>query len=609
MTESFIIFVEYLKIMLPKTLIAGIIAPLRRLLQKMSERDVMMVLSLVVGIACGFAAVILKLAIELIHHGLTSWFDGEAYNFLYLIYPGIGMLLAMLFVKYCVKDNIGHGVTKVLVAVSKNESKIKPHNMWSSMLASSVTIGFGGSVGAEAPIVYTGAAIGSNVARYMGLSYKNMTILLGCGAAGAVAGIFKAPLAGVLFTLEILLFNISMSSILPLLLSTISATVISYIFLGDAPSFECTLSPFAMGNIPFYLILGLFSAACSVYFTRMTLWLEDKIKSIRKPFMRWGISALCLGLLIFLFPPLFGEGYEYLHELLNGGTIDLEGQTVLAFFLRSAWLVPVFFLLVLLLKVFSMSFTNAGGGVGGTFGPTLFIGAIAGFVVSRTINLIGGGAVVPEQNFVLVGMAGLMAGVMQAPMTAIFLIADMTGGYDLLIPLIITSTISYAVTRAIEPYSIYTKRIAKKGELLTHDSDQAVLTLLKTNDLVESDFHTVRIDATLGELVEVVSKSTRNIFPVVDSRNHFQGFVSLEDIRRDMFKKDLYQTQHVYNFMKSAPAYVYVNEKMDSVMVKFEQTGAWNLPVVEEDRTYVGFVSKSKIFSAYRDQLKQVSHD
>ena len=592
-----------------RTIITGIISPLRRLLQKMSERDVMMVLSLVVGVACGLAAVILKMTIEFIHHGLTSWFEGEAYNFLYLIYPGIGMLLAMLFVKYVVKDNIGHGVTKVLVAVSKNESKIKPHNMWSSVLASSVTIGFGGSVGAEAPIVYTGAAIGSNVARYMGLSYKNMTILLGCGAAGAVAGIFKAPLAGVLFTLEILLFNISMTSILPLLLSTISATVISYLLLGGAPAFECTLSPFAMGNIPFYLILGLFCAACSVYFTRMTLWLEDKIKSIQKPMLRWGISASCLGLLIFLFPPLFGEGYEYLHELLNGGTIDLEGQTVLAFFLRTSWLVPVFFMLVLLLKVFSMSFTNAGGGVGGTFGPTLFIGAIAGFVVSRTINLVGGGAVVPEQNFVLVGMAGLMAGVMQAPMTAIFLIADMTGGYELLIPLILTSTISYAVTRAIEPYSIYTKRIAKKGELLTHDSDQAVLTLLKTNDLVESDFHTVRIDATLGELVEVVSKSTRNIFPVVDSRNHFQGFVSLEDIRRDMFKKDLYQTQHVYNFMKSAPAYVYVNEKMDSVMVKFEQTGAWNLPVVEEDRTYVGFVSKSKIFSAYRDQLKQVSHD
>ena len=582
---------------------------LRRLLGKLSERDVMMVLSLFVGVACGLSAVVLKLTIELIHHSLVSWFDGVAYNFLYLVYPGVGMILAMLFVKYLVKDNIGHGVTKVLVAVSKNESKIRPHNMWTSMVASSVTIGFGGSVGAEAPIVYTGAAIGSNVARYMGLSYKNMTILLGCGAAGAVAGIFKAPLAGVLFTLEILLFNISMTSILPLLLSTISATVVSCAFLGADPPFECSISPFAMANIPFYILLGLFCAACSVYFTRMTLWLEDKIKSINRPIVRWLVSASCLGLLIYLFPPLFGEGYEYLHELLNGGTIDLEGETILAFCLKKAWLVPVFFLLVLLLKVFSMSFTNAGGGVGGTFGPTLFIGAIAGFVLSRTINLIGGVGVVPEQNFVLVGMAGLMSGVMQAPMTAIFLIADMTGGYELLIPLILTSTISYAATRAVEPYSIYTKRIAKKGELLTHDSDQAVLTLLKTNDLIESDFHTVRIDATLGELVDVVARSKRNIFPVVDSRNHFQGYVSLEDIRRDMFKKDLYKTQHVFNFMKSAPAYVYVDEKMDSVMAKFEKTGAWNLPVVDRNRTYLGFVSKSKIFSAYRDQLKQVSHD
>lgn len=592
-----------------RIVIKDIISPLRRLLKRLSERDAMMILALFVGISCGFTAVILKTAIEYIHHGLTSWFDGEAYNFLYLIYPGIGMLLAMLFVRYVIKDNIGHGVTKVLQAVSKNESKIRPHNMWSSVLASSVTIGFGGSVGAEAPIVYTGAAIGSNVARYMGLSYKNMTILLGCGAAGAVAGIFKAPLSGVLFTLEILLFNISMTSILPLLLSTISATVISYIFLGDAPAFECTLSPFAMSNIPFYVLLGVFSAACSVYFTRTTLWLEDKIKGIKRPMVRWAISASCLGLLIFLFPPLFGEGYEHLHVLLNGGMIDMEGQTILAFMLRKSWTIPVFFMLILLLKVFSMSFTNAGGGVGGTFGPTLFIGAVAGFVVSRTINLIGGGAMVPEQNFVLVGMAGLMAGVMQAPMTAIFLIAEISGGYELLIPLILTATVSYGVTRAFEPYSIYTKRIAKRGELLTHDSDQAVLTLLKTSDLIEADFCTVRIDATLGELVEVVAESKRNIFPVIDSRKHFQGYVSLEDIRREMFKKELYDKSHVYNYMKSAPAYVYVDEKMDSVMHKFEKTGAWNLPVVDHDRTYIGFVSKSKIFSAYRNQLKQVSHD
>ena len=592
-------------------IVYDVLAPLRRMFKKLSERDVVLILSLVVGICSGLAAVLLKVVIELIHNSLTSWFSGEGYNVLYLIYPGLGMLIAMLFVKFIVKDNIGHGVTKVLVAVSKNESRIKPHNMWTSIAASSVTIGFGGSVGAEAPIVYTGAAIGSNVARYMGLSYKNMTILLGCGAAGAVAGIFKAPLAGVLFTLEILLFNISMSSILPLLLSTVSATVISYIFLGDSLPFACSLAPFEMRNLPFYLLLGIFSGGCSIYFTRMTLYLEDKIRAIDNIYKRWIISALGLGLLIFLFPPLYGEGYGSLSVLLNGGEIDFDGQTILSFMVRAPWLVPFFYLLILFLKVFSMSFTNAGGGVGGTFGPTLFIGAIAGFVLARTMNLIfaSTGITVPEQNFVLVGMAGLMAGVMQAPMTAIFLIAEISGGYDLLIPLIITATISFGFTRLFEQYSIYTKRIAKRGELLTHDSDQAVLTLLRVSDLIEDDFQTVKIDDNLGELVTVVSSSSRNIFPVVDSRHHFQGYVSLEDIRRDMFKKELYEKVHVYNFMHSAPSYVYLDDKMDVVMKKFEKTEAWNLPVIDHDRVYKGFVSKSKIFSAYRDQLKVVSHD
>ena len=577
----------------------------------MSEKDQVLVLSLVVGVFCGLASVLLKEAIDFFHHGLTSWFESGSDYFLYLVYPGIGMLLSMHFVRYVIKDNIGHGVTKVLLAVSKNESRIKPHNMWSSLAASSVTIGFGGSVGAEAPIVYTGAAIGSNIGRKMGLSYRNITILLGCGAAGAVAGIFKAPLAGVLFTLEILLFNISMSSILPLLLSTVSATVVSYLFLGDSLPFECTLSPFTMKNIPFYILLGLFCAGCSVYFTRTTLWLEDWIRSIEGPFTRWFFSAACLGLLIFLFPPLYGEGYDALSILLNGKEITFENETILGFLMNTPWTIPVFFLLTMLLKVFSMSLTNAGGGVGGTFGPTLFVGAVAGFVLARSLNLVfeGTGISVPEQNSVLVGMAGLMAGVMQAPMTAIFLIAEISGGYELLIPLILTSTISFGATRIVEQYSIYTKRIAKRGELLTHDSDQAVLTLLKTSDLIESDFTPVKIDAGLGELVEAVAGSSRNIFPVVDARRHFQGYVSLEDIRKDMFKKDLYDKMHVYNYMKSSPAYVYVDEKMDSVMKKFEKTDAWNLPVVDHNRTYIGFVSKSKIFSAYRNQLREVSHD
>lgn len=577
-----------------------------------SERNQLLVLSLVVGIVVGLAAVLLKTLISVIQEGLRDAFGGVLGGSLYyLALPGIGMLLAMLFCKYVIKDSIGHGVTKALQAVSRHESRIKPHNMWSSVAASSVTIGFGGSVGAEAPIVYTGAAIGSNFARYMGLSYRSMTVLLGCGAAAAVAGIFKAPLAGVLFVLEILLFNISMTSMMPLLLSTVSATVVSYTLLGSSTPFECTLTPFVLKNIPYYVILGLFCGACSIYFIRTTLKLEDRIGKMENVYLKWIMCAVGLGILIFLFPPLYGEGYESLGVLLNGKELSLDGQTPLAFLAHSPWSVPVFFMLILLLKVFSMTLTNAGGGVGGTFGPTLFVGAIAGFVVARTLNMLfdGTSVIVPEQNFVLVGMAGLMAGVMQAPMTAIFLIAEISGGYDLFLPLILTSTIAFGTTRIVEKYSIYTKRIAQRGELLTHDSDQAVLTLLKVSDVIETDFSTVKIDDTLGRLVEVVSESTRNIFPVLDSVDRFQGFVSLEDIRKDMFRTDEYETLHVFNFMRSAEEYVYEDEKMDSVMKKFEVTSAWNLPVVRRDRTYVGFVSKSKIFSAYRDELKVVSQD
>lgn len=581
-------------------------------ISRLSERNQLLVLSLVVGIVVGLAAVLLKTLISVIQEGLRDAFGGVLGGSLYyLALPGIGMLLAMLFCKYVIKDSIGHGVTKALQAVSRHESRIKPHNMWSSVAASSVTIGFGGSVGAEAPIVYTGAAIGSNFARYMGLSYRSMTVLLGCGAAAAVAGIFKAPLAGVLFVLEILLFNISMTSMMPLLLSTVSATVVSYTLLGSSTPFECTLTPFVLKNIPYYIILGLFCGACSIYFIRTTLKLEDRIGKMENVYLKWIMCAVGLGILIFLFPPLYGEGYESLGVLLNGKELSLDGQTPLAFLAHSPWSVPVFFMLILLLKVFSMTLTNAGGGVGGTFGPTLFVGAIAGFVVARTLNMLfdGTSVIVPEQNFVLVGMAGLMAGVMQAPMTAIFLIAEISGGYDLFLPLILTSTIAFGTTRIVERYSIYTKRIAQRGELLTHDSDQAVLTLLKVSDVIETDFSTVKIDDTLGRLVEVVSESTRNIFPVLDSVDRFQGFVSLEDIRKDMFRTDEYETLHVFNFMRSAEEYVYEDEKMDSVMKKFEVTSAWNLPVVRRDRTYVGFVSKSKIFSAYRDELKVVSQD
>ena len=581
--------------------------PFRGLTQKMNEQTTLLVLSIVVGILCGFAAVLLKQTIHWIYAGIVlRSVAATGFRWLYIIYPGAGMLLSLLLVRYLIRDNIGHGVTKVLVAVSKNESKIKSHNMVSSLATSALTIGFGGSVGAEAPIVYTGAAIGSNLGRYLGLSYRSMTVLLGCGAAGAVAGIFNAPLAGVLFTLEILLFNLSMTHILPLLLSTVSATLVSYLCLGQTVQFAAALTPFSMRNVPFYLILGIVCGLCSLYFIRTTLALEDRFAKMRSPYLRWLLCAAALGLLIYLFPPLYGEGYGDLFPLLNG--IVPAYDSPLGFFMERPWTIPLFFLLIVLLKVFAMTFTNAGGGVGGTFGPTLFIGAMTGYVVSASLNLIAPD-LVPTPNFVLVGMAGLMAGVMQAPMTGIFLIAEITGGYQLLIPLIFTAAISYGTVRIFEKYSIYTKRIAHTGELLTHDSDQAVLTLMKTSSLIETDFVPVIIDAPLSALVKAVSASSRNIFPVLDAKGRFQGYVPLENIRKEMFEPELYEKKHVYNYMYSAPEYVYEDESMDSVMRKFEKTGAWNLPVIKQDRSWLGFVSKSKIFSAYRSELKDFSRE
>ncbi len=490
--------------------------------------------------------------------------------------------------------------------MSRNESKIKPHNTWSSVLTSSFTIGFGGSVGAEAPIVYTGAAIGSNIGRICHLSYRNITLLLGCGAAGAVAGIFKAPLAGVLFTMEILLFNVSMTTMLPLLLSTISATVISYIFRGQTPVFACQLTSFSMPNIPFYILLGIAAGLFSLYFTNGTLWLEDKLAKFRNDYVKWICCALGLGMLIFLFPPLYGQGYDSLHSLLNGHELVLERKTILSFLMRGRWGVPLFFLLILFFKIVAMTLTNSGGGVGGTFGPTLFSGAILGFVVARCFNLLG--AAVPEQNFVLVGMAALMAGVMQAPMTAIFLIAEISGGYELLIPLIITSTVSFGTVRIFEKYSIYTKRIAQSGDLLTHDNDQAVLTLMHTNDLIRDKYPKVQIDASLREVVDIIKDSEAAVLAVIDGNGRFQGMVDVAASRKYLFSPDKYDSVHVYNMMETPPEYIFYGEKMDTVMNKFEKTGAWRLPVVDRDtRKYLGFISKSRLLMAYRTELKEIS--
>ena len=574
----------------------------------LTESRKIYVLSLLVGLCAGLSAVLLDYLIHLIRRLLTSGFADGLFHWQYLVYPGVGMLISYLLLKFVVRDNISHGVTKVLLAVSRNDSLIKPHNTWTSVLTSSVTIGFGGSVGAEAPIVYTGAAIGSNIGRLAGLSYRSVTLLLGCGAAAAVAGIFKAPLAGVLFTVEILMFSISLNSLLPLLLSTITATVVSYIFREQDPMFACNLVRFSMGNLPFYIVLGIVGGFASLYFTRTTLKLEDWLSGFKKPIVKWAGCAFGLGLLIFVFPELYGEGYDVISSLLDGSSS--MGSSPLSFLTRSPWGVPLLFLMVFFLKVIAMTFTNAGGGVGGTFGPTLFAGAIIGFVVSRTLNLIPYfGFDVPEKNFVLVGMAALMAGVMQSPLTAIFLIAEISGGYDLLIPLILTATISFATVRLFEKYSIYTKRIAQSGDLLTHDSDKAVITLMRLSDLVRDKYPRIQPEQSLRDLVSVVSASTAQVIAVVDASGHFQGMIDIGNIHKELLDESKYDSVRVYNLMTTDIPLVFLDEKMDSVMNKFDITGAWRLPVVDHDRVYQGFISRSRVLMAYRDALKQISPD
>ena len=576
------------------------------LTHKFSERQKLHFLGLLVGVLAGFAAVLLGFLIDIVKSVLNRGFDGFLFPWQYLVLPGVGMLLSLLLLRFVIRDDIGHGVTKVLLAVSRNESRIKPHNTWSSLLTSAVTIGFGGSVGAEAPIVYTGAAIGSNLGRRFGLSYRNTTILLGCGAAAAVAGIFKAPLAGILFTMEILLFNMSMSALLPMLLATISATVISCLFRGPLPLFPCTTTAFSMGNIPFYLLLGVLLGFCSLYFTGVTLWLEDRLARIGNAYLRWGLCAAFLGLLIFLFPPLYGEGYDSLGALLDGRP-DVGGGALLPVLLQSPWGLPLFFLLVFLLKVLAMTCTNAGGGNGGTFGPTLFCGAVMGFVAARVLNLLGAG--VPEQNFALVGMAALMAGVMQAPLTAIFLIAEISGGYALLLPLILAATVSFGTVRIFEKYSIYTKRLAKSGDLLTHDNDRSALTLLNTRDLIRDKYPRMRPDQTLGEVVEVVASCTAAVIAVVDGRERYQGVIDIGNIRQALFRPRDYAKLRVYNLMETAPALIHDTDRMDAVMRKFEATQAWRLPVVDADNRYLGFISRSRLLTAYRAELKEITQD
>ena len=587
------------------------------------DKQFILILSLLVGVFTALAAYVLKFLVEYIKEFLTDRFDPMGANWLYLVYPVVGIFITGLFIRKVVRDDISHGVTKILYAISRKQSHIKRHNMWSSVCASAITIGFGGSVGAEAPIVLTGSAIGSNLGSlfrldHIGsnlgslfrLDHKTLMLLVGCGAAGAVSGIFKAPIAGLVFTLEVLMIDLTMASLLPLLITSVTAASVSYLLTGTEAMFQFHLDyPFSLERIPYAIGLGIFCGLVAWYFTRAMNWIENIFRRYPNPYVKFVIGGAMLSVLIFLFPPLYGEGYDTITLLLNG-TKESEWDTVMnnSLFYGDTHLLIPYLLLIILFKVFASSATNGGGGCGGIFAPSLFLGCIAGFVFSYVCNECDlATTYIPEKNFALMGMAGLMSGVMHAPLTGVFLIAELTGGYALFLPLMIVSVCAYLTIIVFEPHSIYSMRLAKKGELITHHKDKAVLTLMNIESIVENDFLKVRPDMDLGEMVKVISQSKRNLFPVVDVNDELIGIVKLDDIRNIIFRQELYHRYWVEGFMEKPKARIVKTDSMEEVMKKFDTTGAWNLPVVDEANRYLGFVSKSKMLNTYRQVLVDLS--
>lgn len=573
------------------------------------ESQFMYLLALVVGILCGLAAQLLKFLIHAISAFLNANISSTSANFTYLIYPVVGILIVTLFVKYVVKDNISHGVTKVLYAISRRKSRLKKKNCYASLVASSITIGFGGSVGAEGPIVFTGAAIGSNIGQAFRLSPKILMILVGCGAAAGIAGIFRAPIAGMLFTLEVLMIDFTGATVMPLLISSITGATVAYVLEGyNAEFFFAQSEPFMTRKIPYAILLGIVTGFVSLYFTRVMMAMESFFGKFRQSWLKIISGGAILAGLIFLFPPLYGEGYGAINNLLEGNVSSIVDGSFFYLDRDSVWFIAIYIGLIVLMKAFATSATNGAGGVGGTFAPSLFVGAMAGFLFAYCLNNLDIGIDISNKNFALMGMAGVMSGVMHAPLMAIFLTAEMTGGYELFLPLLIVSTLSFMTIKIFEPYSIYSMRLAKKGELMTNEKDQAVLTLLKIDNLIETDCRVVHPEMNLKQMVEVISESHRNIFPVTDDEGMLVGMVLLDDIRNIMFRPDLYRKMTVSRFMSMPPARIDISESMESVMKTFDNTNAWNLPVVEEGK-YVGMVSKSKIFNSYRRVLKHYSDD
>ncbi len=573
-----------------------------------SERNFIYLLSILTGLLSGVAAIILKNLIHFVAKKLTHWFAVDGISYLYLVYPLIGIFLTVLFVKFIVKDKIGHGVSKILYSISKKGSRIKPHNNYSSLIASSLTIGLGGSVGSEAPIVLTGASIGSNLARLFKLNYKYVTLMVGCGSAGAIAGIFNAPMAGIVFTLEVLMLDLTMVYLIPLLLSAISATLLTSLFMNEHALLHFpNVHAFEIQTIWVYILLGIFTGVLGIYFTRATMFLEGYFGKIKNWISRLLVGGTILGLLIFIFPPLWGEGYVSIESIFKGGGVDLLNGSLFFNFKENIFVLISVLAGILIFKVVAMSATTASGGVGGIFAPTLFMGAVAGYFLISVINLIFN-LNLAEDNFALAGMAGMMAAVMHAPLTGIFLTAEITGGYGLFVPLLITSTVAYVTIMRFEPHSVYTKRLAQRGELLTHHKDKTVLRMMNLRQLIETDFEIISPDATLRDLVKAVSHSKRNLYPVVDNEGYLKGMVKLSDVKNLIFDPDLYDTVYVKDLMYMPESYISPRDSMENIVEKFETSGRYNLAVLKDGK-YLGFISRAVVFSKYRKTLQHFSND
>ena len=579
---------------------------------RLSPRQFILLLSFIVGIATALAAQILKWLIHEIEHLLTSSFDVTQSNWLFLVYPVVGIYLTALFIKYVVRDDIGHGVTKILYAISRRQGHIRRHNCWSSVIASALTIGFGGSVGAESPIVLTGSAIGSDLGRIFKLDHKTLMLLIGCGASGAVAGIFKAPIAGLVFTLEVLMIDLTMASLLPLLISCLTATCVTYSLTGTEAQFSFQLlDPFTVERVPTAILLGIFCGLVSLYFTRTMNSFEQVFGRLKGLYPRLLLGGSVLAVLIYFFPPLYGEGYATIGTLLSGHAgEDVDSVMNNSLFYGHSEYLLLYLGLIILLKVFATTATNGGGGCGGTFAPSLFLGCISGFVFSRIWNqYIPIDIHVPETNYALLGMAGVMSGVFHAPLTGVFLIAELTGGYDLFIPLMIVSVSSYLTINVFEPHSIYSMRLARKGELLTHHKDRSVLTLMSLDAVIEKNTPQLRPDMDLGQVVRVVSNEKSNMFAVTDLKGTLLGVINLESIRKVIFRSELYRRYTVRQLMEQPRATLGTNEPMSTVMETFQNSDADMLPVVDAEHHFVGFISKARLFSAYRRIMVDFSEE